>query len=195
MQKISIFLSTLFFSFLFFTPLSGGEDNEAKELIDWLADTLKEKVDQWEEKEEEFSKFIQNYPWKGLVFDEVEAESVTFRDLRMNGYKRGIVVSPGDRIDLEFMYAIDKKKTSPISSYQVIIGIPNVGPIASVNKVVAPWKQKGIEETTITAPMEPGLYEVRLKLCSLFSEGDIKTEWYRGGIPSSSNTMGLILVR
>ncbi len=180
------------------TPLLGKTpEQKIKEAIDQVADALKSGVDQLEDDFEAIQEYFDHYPWKGLIEDKVQSGPATLKDLRLNDHKRAIVVHPGQRIEGEVKCSLKGEQLSPHELYRVVIGIKGQGAQTTICNYLGAVARDTLEKFVLTAPREPGIYQIRFRVVEKFLESDALAAWKdaEGNEPDGSATIGLIFVQ
>jgi hypothetical protein len=138
---------------------------------------------------------VDNYPWKGMIQGVTTVGLVTLSHVDLNGHGRMITVKPGETIQGKLRCSLNKTQASSVMLYRVVLGIKGVGGQASVYNSLGA-KSDSAEQFTLTAPKEPGLYQVRFKLVEKLSEKEALDSWFdsKGREPEAKSTIATILV-
>ncbi len=152
-------------------------------------DKLKAALDKAGDKVEEMTKALQDYDWKGAYHNATTFGPVSFSDVTVNGQTRAAAVQPGEKIAFTATVSIDQEKMKNLKLKKVLVGIKDARPEASFSISGNP-EQK--ETFTLTAPQEPGLYQIRYR--PVVSGND---EWLdaEGNPPSFTHTIAMIWVK
>jgi hypothetical protein len=170
MKKLQLFVGTLLVSSaLTFNPLQAG---------------ISDKI----------SDYFKDFPGIGLVSDEITYGPVTVSHIHINHADKLAIASPGEQLHGSLKYKIDSTQSN-LDLHHLIIGIKGIGPQDCVMHSLDIFNSKGKGTFTLTAPSEPGVYEVRI----LYNEGlicsDAWKDWNNGSKrPSHNATVGIIVV-
>lgn len=141
------------------------------------------------------SDYIKDYPWVGLISDEITYGPVTVSHIHIKNSDKLVIATPGEVLHGNLRYKINSDKEK-ISFHHLVIGIEGEGAQDCIMHSMGLWDNKGKGKFTLTAPTEPGIYEVRF----LYDEGltcsKAREAWNSGAKdPSSLATIGAIIVR
>jgi len=144
---------------------------------------------------ESLTEYFNDMPWIGLVADKINYGPITISRVHIKNSEKFAIVKPGETIEGSLKYKINSDQ-SKVNLYHLVIGIKGVGAQDCVTHTLSLWDSKGKGNFTLTAPLKPGVYEVRF----LFHEGvtcdDAKEVWNSGEKdPSSKATIGVIIVK
>lgn len=138
--------------------------------------------------------YFKEFPWLGLIADEVTYGPVTISHFNINQNKKVAIVGPGEKVYGSLRYKIDSDKAD-FSLCHLVIGIEGVGAQDCIAHTFNLWDSKGKGKFTLVAPKEPGVYQVRF----LFFEGitcsKARDSWDKGEDPSAAATLGVIIVK
>ncbi len=152
-------------------------------------DKLKAALDKAGDKVDEMTKALQDYDWKGAYNNATTFGPISFSDVTLNGHTRAAAVMPGEKIACSASIFVDQEKMKNLKVKKVIVGIKDVGPEASFG-ISSNQEQK--ETFTLTAPKEPGLYQIRYRPVVSGSEEWLDTE---GNPPGFTHTIAMIWVK
>lgn len=144
---------------------------------------------------DKISDYFKDFPSIGLVSDEITYGPVTVSHIHINHADKLAIASPGEKLRGKLKYKIDSTQSN-LDVHHLIIGIKGIGPQDCIMHSLDVFDSKGKGTFTLTAPSEPGIYEVRI----LYNEGltcsDAWKDWNNGSkSPSSHATVGLIIVK
>ena len=198
-HKLSISATLLISSLLLINSANlhaEGLDKKIKHGIDNVADHLKKDVDKVKGDYEAVQKHLDKYKWKGIIEDRATSGVATLAHLKLNGHSKAAVVHPGDKVECEVQAFLDREKCSALSLYRVVIGLKGVGPQTTICNYLGSVAGDSIEKFTLTAPLEPGVYEVRFRVVESFTETEARNSWtVEGNEPDNTTTIGAIIVK
>lgn len=141
--------------------------------------------------------YLENYPWKGILHDEVTSGAVTLKHVYFNDHPKVILTRPGERIEGYLHCNLDKDQCSSLALYRVVLGIKGEGAQTSIGNELGIVAGKSKESFTLTAPYKPGIYQVRFRLVDSYFEGKALDAWKddKGQEPDASTTIGIIVVK
>lgn len=173
-----------------------GLDKKIKHGIDNVADHLKKDVDKVKGDYEDVQKHFDKYKWKGVIENHVTSGVATLSHLKLNSHSKAVVVRPADKVECEVQSFLDPEKCSAISFYRVVIGLKGIGPQTTICNYLGAVAGDSFEKFTLTAPLEPGVYEVRFRVVESFTETEARNGWtVEGNEPDSTTTIGVIIVK
>ncbi len=172
-------------------------DEKVKDCLQDTQEVLRSSIDSLGDDLEAIQTYLDNYHWKGVVRDEVSSGPATLRNLQLNGHARSTIVKPGEKIHGSINCDLDRSKCSAVSWYRVILGIPGEGAKVTIGNELGLVAGVSQEEFSLSAPMEPGLYEIRFRLSESLLDGTMKSAWHdkKGHEPDATTTIGVILVK
>ncbi|MBS0635638.1 MAG: hypothetical protein JSR37_09265 [Verrucomicrobia bacterium] len=152
-------------------------------------DQLKAALEKAEDKIEEMAKALQEYDWKGAYDKATTFGPVSLSDVTVNGNTRAAIVEPGQEIKCTATVHVDQEKMKNLKLKRVVVGINDVGPQTSFS--ISSNKEQN-ETFTLTAPKEPGLYQVRYR--PVINDS---SEWLdpEGKAPGFTYTIAMIWVK
>ncbi len=141
--------------------------------------------------------YLDHYNWKGLIEDKATSGPATLKHLELNEHSRVIVVKPGEKIKAEVKCLLDSEKCSAFGLYRIVVGINDVGPQAVVGHELGLAAGKTREKFTLTAPTEPGMYEIRFRPVEALLKTTALDAWTdeAGNQPDGKTTIGIIFVK
>lgn len=202
MKKESYFISMLVPFFLFtslawFHEVGANKvEDRIKESIGDVADFLKKEVDVIGNDITSIQNYLENYHWKGIIQDSATSGAETLSKLRLNGHTRVVVVKPNTEIEGVVECSLNSEEVSSLKVYRAVIGIAGLGPQAVVGKMLGISPGETLETFSLSAPNEPGLYEVRFRTADCFLEHFAFDAWNdeNGNEPDGTTTIGIIYV-
>lgn len=174
--------------------IAKSTEDKIKDVIDSVADSLKEGVDAFGDDLASIQSFLENYPWKGVIQDRATSGPITLTKLRLNGHSRVAAVRPGASIEGVVEQFLDPNIASSCKVYRAVIGFKDIGPQTSIGTTIGFNAGASLETFTLHAPLEPGFYEVRFGVAdSFFYQNAWPDE--EGDQPDASTTIGVIYVK
>ena len=172
-------------------------EDKLKDRVDHVSKELKKKIDSFGEDVRSIQNYLENYSWKGVLQDEVTSGPETLSEIRLNGHRRVVVVDKGAPIHGEVKCSLDPKIASPLNVYRVVLGFARIGPQVAVGVTWGGSGQVSYPKFKLTAPTQPGFYEIRFRTADKFLESKALDAWYdeNGREPDSSTTIGIVYVR
>lgn len=102
-----------------------------------------------------------------------------------------VYAAPGMQIQAFAQYSLDRGKDGSIN--QIIVGYDKGGAQKAIYN--GGTIDKGMVNFTLTAPSEPGIYEVRFRPAQAYSGPEaVKYWWNVDGAPTEQTTIGLVIV-
>lgn len=139
--------------------------------------------------------YVHQYPWLGLVMDEVTYGPITVSDVHINKGGQLAIVKPGEILHGTLRYAVDSTEQEAFHRYHLVVGIKGLGAQDCVTHTYGIWDSKGRGKFTLKAPLEPGLYEVRFFYQEAPTCEEARSVWKDEiGEPSNFATIGAIIV-
>lgn len=139
--------------------------------------------------------YLQQYPWLGLVLDELTYGPITVRDVHLNRGSQLAIVKPGEVVHGQLRYKIDTSDQTAFRRYHLVVGLSGIGAQDCITHTWALWDSSGKGRFTLKAPLEPGLYEIRFTYHEAPTCEEARSIWNNQmGDPSSFATIGAILV-
>lgn len=196
-RSLFILLTALFCVVSFNTGWAKKVDEKIKDAIDDVADFLKKGVDAVGDNIDALQNYLDNYHWKGIVQDEAASGPATLRHLHLNDHRRAIAVRPGEKIEGTIQCALDSSRCSSLSLYRIVLGIKGKGPQTTIGNELGAAARETLEKFTLTAPDEPGIYQIRFRVVESLFESSALDSWMdeRGNEPDGTTTIGIILVK
>jgi len=154
------------------------------------------------ESADKFKERVQTYNWNGVIHDKVTVGATTIKDITFNGRRPAIVVKPGERVDVGLTCQLDTNKVKDHRYHRVLIGFKGMEqPEKTIGEGFGLIDKDSREEFTLTAPREPGAYEIRFQPVAAGGyipyPGEAKRQWLDCNLndPDSRTTIGVILVK
>lgn len=139
--------------------------------------------------------YLANYPWLGLLMDEVTYGPITVSNVRFNNGSRLAVVKPGEEVHGSLRYRVDSTNQTMFNRYHLAVGLKGIGAQDCVTHTYGIWDSKGKGDFTLNAPLQPGVYEVRIFYQDAPTCEEARSVWNDAiGDPSSFATIGVIIV-
>jgi hypothetical protein len=172
-------------------------DKKAKDFIEKSSDDLKKDIDKLGDNFEEIQNYLKNYSWKGLIQDQASSGAETLSQLKLNHQGKAIVVRPGETIQGEVVCSLNSEKAHNLNVYRVVIGLYKEGPQTTIGTALGIRGGSSKEEFSLTAPMKPGIYQIRFRTADNFLESKALDAWVdkKGNEPDASTTIGIIYVK
>ncbi len=142
--------------------------------------------------------YLDSYNWKHLLEKKPYSNAITITEIKFNGHPCGVVVKPGEKIEGKLRFELDRKECRDMRYHRIILGFKDLGAQTSIGAGLGFFAHKdGKEKFELTAPKEPGLYQVRFRHVQAFSEDDALAKWVdsKKRQPYSRTTLGFVLVR
>lgn len=192
--KISFLTLTCIGCINFNAALAQSAEEKAHEIIEDAADKLKKAVTAIGEDFASIQNYLDRYEWKAILEDETNVGPLTIKQIRFNDHSRGVIVKPGERINISMECILDPSKCAALDSYRIVMGIKDKGPQASFQKFFGGETQ---EHVALIAPSEPGLYQIRFRLTEAVLETTAFDQWLdkEGKGPGAACTIGFIIVQ
>lgn len=194
-------LSSLLVAYLCIGVVNAGwtksVDDKIKEVIDDIADTLKNGVDRIGDDLAHAQGYLDDYAWKGIIQDEVTSGAVTLKYLQLNSHSKAVIVSPGERVTGTVLCNLDPEKCSYLKFYRVLLGFNGKGAQVAIGNELGIVAGESLESFVLIAPSEPGIYQIRFKLVSNLSKNAALEAWVdeNGSEPSANTTIGIVVVK
>ncbi len=152
--------------------------------------------DQTPNKKTKVSDYFQEFPWVGLIANEITYGPIVVSDVHINNQEKLLFVRPNEKIKGSLNYKIDASKLDSMHLYHLVIGMTNVGAQDCITHSFGLWNSSGHSHFTLTAPSEPGFYQVRFCYFEGLTCQAARNAWNsRNGDPSSSATLAVIIVQ
>jgi len=180
------------------TPVyAKSTSDKIKDAVDDASDSVKKGVDKLGDNLAAAQEYLENYSWKGIVQDKATSGEITLSHLKMNGHRRVVLVKPGEKVSCKVDYFLDPNKVSDIGFYRAVIGIKGIGPQTTACNCLGAAAGEGHSKFTLTAPTEPGMYQIRFRTVNKYLEKDALDCWLNenGDEPDASTTIGIIYVK
>lgn len=152
-------------------------------------DQLKAALEKAGDKIEEMTKALEEYDWKGAYQDATSFGPISLSDTTINGHSRAKVVAPGEKLSCETTVWVNKDKMKDLKLQRILVGIKDLGPQTSFG---IPSDKEKKETFTLTAPTEPGLYQIRFRPVVGSNDQWLDAE---GKQPNFTYTIGVIWVK
>lgn len=141
------------------------------------------------------NRYISNYPWLGLIMDEVTYGPITVSHVHLNKGSQLAIVKAGEVVHGTLQYRVDSTDQEAFHRYHLVVGLKNVGAQDCVTHTYGIWDSSGKGNFTLKAPLEPGLYEIRFFYQEAPTCEEARSVWNTDiGEPSSFATIGAIIV-
>lgn len=141
------------------------------------------------------SEYYKEYPWIGLITDEITYGPVTVSHIHINKGDKLTVVKPGETLHGFLKYKLDTADQDKFHRCHLVIGINNVGAQDCIAHTFNLWESKGIGKFELKAPEHPGVYEVRIAFIDSATCQKAHELWNVGECePSAAATIGVIVV-
>lgn len=139
--------------------------------------------------------YFQQYPWLGLIMDEVTYGPITLWDIHLNKGSPLAIVKPGDVVHGRLKYRVDSTDQEAFHRYHLVVGLKGFGAQDCVTHTWGIWDSSGRGDFTLKAPLEPGVYEIRFVYHEAPTCEEARSVWNsESGEPSSFATIGAIIV-
>lgn len=149
----------------------------------YAAEQPKDKIDAW----------IQECPYIGLVAKEVSYGPITLEDFDLDKKGRIVVAQPGEVINGAVNYKVESNELDSFHLHHIILGIKAHGAQNCISHALGIWDEKGKAHFSLTAPTEPGVYEVRFDYQTAMTCKEAMKYWNEDP-PSSKATIGIIII-
>jgi hypothetical protein len=179
------------------TGLTKNVDDKIQYFVTDVSDSLKKTVDKIGDDRVEIQNYLDHHYWKGLVREEATSGAVTLKHLQLNDHPKAVVVKPGEKITGIVECHLDREQCSALSLYRVVLGIKGQGAQTTIGNELGIVAGKTLEQFTLVAPTEPGIYQIRFKLVVSFFEENALHAWVddKGNEPEGTTTIGIICVK
>lgn len=176
--------------------LLGGTDS-AHDAIDKASEKLKEFVDKTGGCIEAIQDYLNHHTWGGIVSDPATSDVATLSDAKLNGHSHAVAVHPGDKISGTVKAVLNKDQCSSLAFYRVVLGFQGQGGQTTVCNYFGAVAGESQESFTLTAPAEPGLYQIRFRVVKAFTEAEALNNWVDAdnNEPDASTTIGIVYVK
>lgn len=139
--------------------------------------------------------YIKEFPWIGLISNEITYGPITISNVHINDSDKLVFAHPGEILHGNLRYKVNSDKEK-LNFHHLVIGIEGEGAQDCVMHSMGLWDTKGKGKFKLTAPTDPGVYQVRF----LYNEGitcsKARDAWNKGlQEPSSAATIGVIIVQ
>jgi hypothetical protein len=192
--------------FLFVTALSmtssslGWANNitdKAKETLEQATESLKSGIDNLGDDFKAIQDYLDNYSWKGIIQDKASSGAVTLKHFELNDTSKVVVVKPGETVEGVVKCHLNKELCSSLYLYRVVLGIKGQGPQTTIGNELGIVAGKSEEKFVLTAPQEPGIYQIRFRLVESLFESKAFDAWLdeEGNEPDASTTLGILVVK
>ncbi len=170
---------------------------KVKRGIENVSENIKKKVDELAGDAAALQSYFDEYSWKGMIEDEVTVEPATLSNVQMKGHSKATIVKPGEEIECQANCFLDPNKCSSLSFYRVVIGIKGEGAQTTIGNCLGTVAGKSTEKWVLRAPEKPGIYEVRFRVVTHFTESEALKSWVdeKGKEPHAKTTIGIVVVQ
>ncbi len=142
-----------------------------------------------------FSRYFHDFPWIGLISNEISYGPITVTNVHLNDGNKIVVVKPKEKITGTLHYKIDAKRLDSFHLYHLVVGLKKVGAQDCVSHSFGIWNSKGKGRFTLKAPAEAGVYEVRFSYFEGATCQSARDAWNSdAGDPSSAATIAVVIV-
>ncbi len=175
----------------------GDAVDAVKGWVEDAAEALKKGVDALGDDFNAIQDYLDHYHWKGIIQDKATSGPATLKHLELNENSRAIVVKPGEKIEAEIKCILDAKQCSTFGFYRIVVGIKGEGPQAVIGNELGLAAGRTREKFTLTAPNEPGMYQIRFRPVDALFEATALDAWKdeEGNEPDGKTTIGIIIVK
>jgi hypothetical protein len=143
----------------------------------------------------DLSKYFDNLPWLGLIADEVTYGPITISHIHIHEGDKLVVAAPEEVLKGSLKYKIKTGELDALHRYHLVIGIKGKGAQDCLVHSLGVWDTKGKVNFKLTAPKEPGVYEVRFLFVEDLTCAAAQDEWNSGkNVPGSNATIGAIII-
>ncbi len=172
-------------------------DEKVRDFIDQSAEALKHGIDKLGDDLGKIQDYLENYSWKGMIQDTATSGAETLSHLRLKGRGKVIVVRPGETVSGEVTCSLNPDEAHSFNVYRVVIGLHGEGPQTTIGTTLGVAGGSSEERFSLTAPMEPGTYQIRFRTATNFLESAVLNAWIdeKGHEPDASTTIGIIYVK
>jgi hypothetical protein len=183
-----------------FGPATGFADSnrdKIKETVDSITSTIKGGIDKLGDDLNAIQQYLENYHWKGIIQEKASSGAMTLEGIKLNGHSKVVAVKPQEKIDGSVHCNLDREKCAALSFYRVVLGIKGEGPQETIGNELGLVAGESKEKFVLTAPKEPGLYQIRFRLVDAYFKGNALDAWEdeEGNEPDGTTTIGLIFVK
>ncbi len=172
-------------------------DQKVRDLINQSADALKKGIDNLGDDFGKIQDYLENYSWKGIVQDHASSGVETLSQLKLNNRGKVLFVHPGETIHGEVVCSLNSEAAHTLNVYRVVIGLYGKGPQTTIGRTLGVYGGSATEQFSLTAPMEPGIYQIRFRTADNYLESKALDAWVdeKGNEPGASTTIGIIYVK
>ena len=172
-------------------------DQKVKDVIDQSSEALKKGIDKLGNNFEKIQDYLENYSWKGLIQDHASSGAETLSHLKLNDRGKVIVARPGETVHGKVVCSLSSEEAHTLNVYRVVIGLHGEGPQTTVGTTLGAYGGSSEEKFSLTAPMKPGLYQIRFRTADNLLESKALDAWVdeEGNEPDASTTIGIIYVK
>lgn len=172
-------------------------DQKMKDFINQTSESLKNGIDSLGDDFEKIQDYLENYSWEPMIQDKESSGGETLNHLKLNNRGKVIVVRPGETVRGEVICSLNSDETSPLKVYRAVIGLYGVGPQITVGTSLGACGGASKEEFILTAPNEPGMYQIRFRGADNFLGSSALESWYdeKGEEPNASTIIGILYVK
>ncbi len=172
-------------------------DKKVKDSIDQSAETLKKAIDKLGDNFTKIQDYLENYSWKGVIQDQASSGAETLSHLRLNNRGKVIIVRPGETVHGEVVCSLNSDQANNLSLYRAVIGLYGKGAQTTIGTTLGAYGGSSEEKFSLTAPLEPGIYQIRFRTADNFLENKALDAWVdeEGKEPDASTTIGIIYVK
>ena len=141
--------------------------------------------------------YLENFSWEGIMPEKTSSGVQTLNNLKLNDHGRVIVARPGETVRGEVICLLDSDEATPLKIYRAVIGLYGVGPQTTVGTSLGAYGGSSKEEFFLTAPKEPGIYQIRFRAADNFLQCNALDAWFdeKGEEPNASTIIGIIYVK
>lgn len=132
---------------------------------------LEQQIKQLGSNKNKIEELVQKYNWNQWIPDKVSYGPATLSNLTLGGYRKAIIVKPGQKIEGEVECALNRKDCSLLSIYRVVLGIKNKGGQTTVFNHFGLRAGKETDHFVLTAPQQKGIYQVGFRVVEAAREG------------------------
>ena len=172
-------------------------DQTVKDFIDHSAEALKKGVDKLGDDFVKIQNYLENYQWKGMIQDQATSGPETLSHLKLNNRGKIIAVRPGEIVHGKVVCSLNPDQADSLNVYRVVLGLHGEGPQTTIGTTLGAFNGSSTEQFSLTAPVKPGIYQIRFRTADNFLEGKAMDSWFdeKGKEPDASTTIGIIYVK
>ncbi len=162
--------------------------------IDAIADHVKDAVDELGNDIDKIQAYLEK---KMSIADQVIVGLATLSHLQLNGHHKIAVVKPGEKVEGTVDCHLDRDQCSALGFYRVVLGLKHEGPQTSICNCLGAAAGDSKESFSLTAPEEPGIYQIRFRVVESLLESTAFMHWKdeNGHGPDATTTIGLLVVK